>query len=250
VDNPGRPVPKVLATGYLAVVGFSMAGALASRVFHLEAQAVAQVSSLLVLTLATLNIGWLIGRPWVCLAVMALGGVVEAVGVTTGFPFGAYTYTDAWWPTVALPTDGRFPVAVPLAWLLIVGGLWLVIGSKVQGWRRAMVVGLAAALFDAPLEDLMTNHLGYWHWKEVGPVFGAPTMNSIGWFLTAMVASLFLGGRAPVAADKPAALVLAAYSLLMTEMAVMAFRPSWPLWLVITAVFGALAWKGWARSQQ
>lgn len=247
VDTTARTVPKVLSTGYWAVVVFSLVGALASKVFRLEAQGVAQVSSLLVIVLATLNIAWLVGRPWACLGVMALGGAAEAVGVTTGVPFGRYTYTEAWWPTVGLPSGGHYPVSVPLAWLLVVGGLWLVLAAVTKGWQRVLAVGLAAALFDAPLEDLMTNHLGYWKWLDTGPVFGAPILNSVGWLATASVAALVLGDRPVAERARQAAAVLAGYCLLMGEIALLAFRPSWPVWLVITAVLGALGWGGRAR---
>lgn len=247
VDTPARAVPKVLSTGYWAVLVFSLVGAFASKVLHLEAQGVAQVSSLLVLALATLNIAWLVGRPWVCLGVMALGGAVEAIGVTTGLPFGRYLYTEAWWPTVGLPGGGHYPVGVPLAWLLVVGGLWLVVGGFTKGWQRVLAVGMAAALFDAPLEDLMTNHLGYWKWLDTGPVFGAPFLNSVGWLATASVAAIVLGDRPVATGSRQAAAVLAGYCLLMGEIALLAFRPSWPVWLVITAAFSALGWGGKAR---
>jgi putative membrane protein len=50
------------------------------------------------------------------LCIVVLSWAVEHVGVTTGFPFGGYYYTDA----LNLKIFGVVPLAVPFAWLLVV----------------------------------------------------------------------------------------------------------------------------------
>lgn len=225
---------------YLGMVGFSLIGLVLSRVAHIEAGAVARISGLAVLALGAACVGWMIDRPWRTLAAMAWATAAELMGVTTGFPFGPYRYTGEWWPSI-----GTFPVGLPLAWLLVAGGCWLVVGG--QGWKRAVGVGLAAALVDVGLEELMVHSLRYWEWRGGGPVFGAPLANSIGWFAVAFGFSLVLGDR-DIAFRRPAALVLGAYFLLMSLVAALDFRPSLPVWVVLTGVFLTLAsgkpWRG------
>lgn len=50
------------------------------------------------------------------LCILFLSWAVEHMGVTTGFPFGGYHYTD----TLNLKVLGVVPLAVPFAWLLVI----------------------------------------------------------------------------------------------------------------------------------
>ncbi|MFM9597620.1 carotenoid biosynthesis protein, partial [Streptomyces scabiei] len=82
----------------------------------------------------------------------------------------------------------------------------------------------------------MVNSLGYWKWLQPGPVFGAPLLNSFGWFITASAASAVLGGSGGTAPNRTGTRVLAAYCLLMTVIAGLELRPSLTLWLVLTGL--------------
>src|SRR5690349_13456769 len=59
-------------------------------------------------------------------AALVTGGIVlfawlvEFVGHTTGFPFGAYAYTDRLQPQV-----GGVPLLIPLAWLMMLPSAWV-----------------------------------------------------------------------------------------------------------------------------
>jgi uncharacterized membrane protein len=55
------------------------------------------------------------------LTVMVISYVVEAMGVQTGFPFGAYRYTDVLFPQL----PGGVPLAVLFAWVLIIFSVYL-----------------------------------------------------------------------------------------------------------------------------
>ncbi len=64
---------------------------------------------------------WLVVNYWwrgllAALSILVFAWAVEHIGVTTGFPFGVYTYTD----TLYLKIVGVVPLAVPFAWLLVI----------------------------------------------------------------------------------------------------------------------------------
>ena len=127
--------------------------------------------------------------------VLFICGGAEVVGLFTGFPFGHYEYTDRWWPTVALGEFHRFPLLIPFAWLLVVGGAYRLARLKFGPWHAVPACALIATIIDIPMEEAMTNLFGYWKWKEVGPLFGAPVQNSVGWFIVSMIAGSVLAWK-------------------------------------------------------
>jgi len=117
------------------------------------------------------------------------GGFVEGVGVATGWPFGAYYYTDRWFPTQWLG-QGRLPMQVPFAWALVtlgsLGVARLVPALRSNIFLISVAAGLVAALVDLVMEPVMTGPLSYWHWNPLGPLpGGAPLANFFGWWGTA-----------------------------------------------------------------
>lgn len=126
-------------------------------------------------------------------AVFGLGLVAEVVGVTTGFPFGAYSYSTAWQPTVSLWTGQPFPLLVPVAWVTVVCYCWAMVP---KGWGRvqsATAVAILAAFVDLPMEFVMTKALGYWSFSHTSPPFWSPLSNTLGWFAVAWIAGWLLG---------------------------------------------------------
>jgi len=126
--------------------------------------------------------------------VIALAWFAEFVGHNTGYPFGRYTYTDAFRPQV-----GDVPVQIPLAWLMMLPPAWAVgtaICSKIQGaganltWKTRAVssftAGLAFTAWDLFLDPQMVAW-GIWHWESPGSYFGVPIINFAGWILVAAV---------------------------------------------------------------
>ena len=82
-----------------------------------------------------------------------------------------------------------FPLLLPLAWLLVAGGSYLVA-------RRAWLGAILATAADFVMEPVMVQRLGYWRWLEPGPLpGGAPWLNPIGWFVCTWVAGLILSRR-------------------------------------------------------
>jgi putative membrane protein len=145
----------------------------------------------------------------VLLAVAGGGLLVEAVGVHTGVPFGAYTYTGSLGAEVL-----GVPVVVPLAWTMMA---WpaLVVGrtlarrlpvaldravrrrpaggrdlTALSRSRTALVGGAALAAWDLFLDPQMVD-AGHWTWAHPQPslplVPGVPLTNYAGWLLVAVV---------------------------------------------------------------
>ncbi len=201
-------VPKLSSWcwAYLALVVFSLSGFLASKITHAPPGWIAPASSLLTLALGVITVSrafvMSVGRRPV-LGVFALGGAVELLGVSSGFPFGTYQYTQEWWPTVALPV-GRFPLQVPFAWVLVTlasvaGALWIFrfpdkqLLSPIKTSIIAVTAGLLAASVDLIMEPTMTGNLAYWHWNTQGPLpGGAPIANFLGWWATAGIGGLLV----------------------------------------------------------
>lgn len=115
-----------------------------------------------------------------CIA--ALSCAVEYVGVTTGVPFGRYTYTD----TLGLKVGGAVPLPIPFAWLLVVPATIGMARMTRVGSRWIVVVGPLLALgLDLLLEPVAAYVTNYWHWIDSGPYYGVPTANFAAWGATA-----------------------------------------------------------------
>jgi len=178
-----------------------MLGSVGSHFAKLDPGPIAPVTALLTLVagvIAVFEPAYLADRraALVSFALVAVwGGLVEFVGVTTGFPFGRYRYTETWWPTISIGNGGRFPLALPLAWGLIVGASYFAIPGERPRWMRALFAALLAMLVDLVMEPSLSGPMHYWEWSEHGPLpGGVPWANALGWFGTALVAAWFFRG--------------------------------------------------------
>lgn len=232
---------KVLLRIYGSAIAFSLIGSVLSKSFQVESGGIEVLASLAVLISGALYVSLPI-RDWrACLGVIVVSGSIEAIGVSTGFPFGSYSYTEAWPPIIPLPGGHLFPLAVPLAWLLVAGASWVILGRWLDGIPRILGCGLLTMIIDIPLEDVMTKGLGYWRWHELGPIFGAPLMNSVGWLGTGLICALILSRAKSAWSDEKrhVGCVFGAYCLLMGEMALLEGLPSLPLWIIFALGFAA-----------
>jgi len=142
----------------------------------------------------------------VLLLVTTGGGLlVEAVGVATGVPFGAYAYTDALGPRIA-----GVPVVVPLAWTWMAWPAWLAAVRLVHHpAARVLVAGAGLAAWDVFLDPQMVA-AGYWTWPDPSPglpgVPSVPLRNYAAWLAVAVAMMALLALSAgPAAASEPAA---------------------------------------------
>jgi len=124
----------------------------------------------------------------VLIAVTAGGGLaVEALGVSTGLPFGAYDYGDALGPTLL-----AVPVVIPLAWTWMAWPAWLAAGQLTSRTAaRIGIAGVGLAAWDLFLDPQMVAE-GYWRWTTPDPVTlpgvgDVPVGNYLGWLAVAVL---------------------------------------------------------------
>jgi putative membrane protein len=121
----------------------------------------------------------------VLVAVVAV--LFEALGLSTGFPYGGYSYSDALGPTLL-----GVPFLVPLAWLMLAWPSW-VVARRLAPRSRPLRVGVAAYVFaawDVVLDPQMVQ-AGYWRWDSPTPglpgIDTVPLTNLAGWLLAGLV---------------------------------------------------------------
>lgn len=126
------------------------------------------------------------------LGVAGGGGLAaEAVGVATGWPFGAYSYTGTLGPEIV-----GVPAVVPMAWVMMAWPALVV--ARTLARRPLAVIALGAAAltaWDLFLDPQMVD-AGHWIWANPDPglplIADVPLTNYAGWLLvsTAMMAVL------------------------------------------------------------
>lgn len=146
----------------------------------------------------------------VALLMMLLSWAVEHIGVTTGFPFGSYIYTDV----LGLKLFGVVPLAVPFAWLLVVPAAigiieWLFRRTRITRANMLLrIIGVAsfAVLMDVAIEPVSVHIHNYWVWGEASNGFyGVPKENFAAWWGTSFVlAAIYYLVLHPVPARVPA----------------------------------------------
>jgi putative membrane protein len=132
--------------------------------------------------------------------------VFEAVGLATGFPYGAYTYSDDLGPTLL-----GVPFLVPLAWLMMSWPSWLLAArlTRDTGGRAVRVVVAAAvfAAWDVILDPQMVQ-AGFWTWAHPQPslpgIDTVPLTNLAGWLLAGIVLMTLLDLLVARTAREPA----------------------------------------------
>lgn len=143
-------------------------------------------------------------RALVALAAVAGGGglVAEAVGVSTGVPFGGYDYTGTLgWELLGVPA------LVPLAWVMMAWPALTVARLLVPGRGplvRAAAAAWALTAWDVFLDPQMVD-AGHWTWDSPHPalpgVEGIPLTNFAGWLLVSFLICGLLDRLAPRSGD-------------------------------------------------
>jgi uncharacterized membrane protein len=134
-----------------------------------------------------------------------VSGTVEKIGITTGFPFGHYFFTDAMGPKIS-----GVPVFLGLAYLGMGYLSWLV-ASLILGWEqhhlaswRVVALPAFAAVvmtsWDFCLDPVWSTIVRAWIWTDGGSYFGVPISNFVGWygnvFVIYLLFALYLRRRA------------------------------------------------------
>jgi lycopene beta-cyclase len=159
-----------------------------------------------------LVVGVVLGISWppmvtliVVVSVPVLGWTAEFIGSRTGVPFGRYHYTSR-----LQPQFHGVPVAVPMAWLMMLPPSWGVAQVLLPEGGvilRAVVAGYAFMAWDVYLDPHLTKWK-FWEWDQPGSFEGVPLINFFGWFLWAAVISMVALGIAGETPLIPGPLVL------------------------------------------
>jgi len=142
----------------------------------------------------------------VLVTVAVLAWAIEFAGSRTGFPFGAYDYTDKLQPQL-----GHVPLLIPLAWMMMLPPAWAV-ARRIVGhgstWRGRLtfiaVSALAFTAWDLFLDPQMVAW-DLWRWADPGggfpaSYFGIPWSNYAGWLAaSALITGIVRPGPLPAA---------------------------------------------------
>lgn len=138
----------------------------------------------------------------VTVPVLLLAWFLEWIGHSTGYPFGAYTYTSALQPQL-----GGVPLLIPLAWLMMLPPAWAIgaaISGRHQGGWFIIISAAAFTAWDFFLDPQMVQW-GYWQWEMDGGYLGIPWLNFGGWLLGAALITFLV--RPPQAPRFPLLLI-------------------------------------------
>lgn len=117
---------------------------------------------------------------------------MELLGTGTGFPFGAYSYTNF----LGVKIAGRVPYSIPLSWFYMGFASFLLASVLAAGLRlRGTLWSLALGVYfltvwDLALDPAMASQhlpIHFWNWHLTGPYFGMPIRNLVGWSLTGLI---------------------------------------------------------------
>jgi len=121
------------------------------------------------------------------LALSIFGYAIEALGVTTGFPYGPFYYGDALGPRLA----GIVPYLLPLSYApLVVGAVAAAWGARLRP-LHILYATLLLVWVDAVIDPGAAS-LGFWVWPEGGAYHGVPLSNYAGWLLSGSLATALL----------------------------------------------------------
>jgi uncharacterized membrane protein len=122
----------------------------------------------------------------ICLVVSNL---LENIGVATGFPFGAYFYTDSLGPKlfyVPLLIGPAYLSVGYMAWALAT----ILVGDVTRGadkfatFATPFIGAFIMVLWDVALDPGAATIEKRWIWEHGGGFFGVPLSNYLGWFFT------------------------------------------------------------------
>ena len=111
----------------------------------------------------------------------------EALGLSTGFPYGSYDYSDVLGPTLL-----GVPFLVPLAWLMMAWPSWVVAARLAPRSRplRVLVAAYVFAAWDVVLDPQLVQ-AGFWRWAHPAPglpgIDTVPLTNLAGWLFAGLV---------------------------------------------------------------
>ncbi|MBP9827808.1 carotenoid biosynthesis protein [Patescibacteria group bacterium] len=124
------------------------------------------------------------GAVLIMLALVGLG--IEYIGVTTGWPYGTFAYSEV----MGEKLFGVVPWTVAFAWPpLVLGALYAV--KSINHWPlavRALLAALLLVVIDLALDPAAVAQ-AFWTFTPPGPYYGVPWVNYAGWLLSGFIGS-------------------------------------------------------------
>ena len=121
----------------------------------------------------------------VLLSVLPL--LVEAYAVSSGIPYGEFSYSDG----LGFKLLGLVPVSVSFAYLPMLLGVVAIAGRFGTGIGvRSALGGVVSVIVDLVI-DPATVAGGLWVWLDGGAYFGVPVSNYVGWLITGRPTRIF-----------------------------------------------------------
>lgn len=128
------------------------------------------------------------------LVALGLGFVVEALGASTGFPFGPYSYTEVLYPKLFV-----VPVGIMFAWLMIILASFFtarfILDRVRPGHGEGAVIvfsAILAVISDLLMEPVAVHVQHYWVWRGTDGYYGVPVSNFLAWLVTSLILALLL----------------------------------------------------------
>lgn len=137
--------------------------------------------------------------PTIAVAAVAIASwAIEALGVRTGFPFGAYAYSDQ----LGMHLPGGVPWTIPVSWATATLSAHLLVSKLLpqagRGAARVVATSLLLLSWDLALDPAMSTVNGLWTWATPGTWYGVPLLNLAGWYLSGLLfAAILETGRIP-----------------------------------------------------
>ena len=139
------------------------------------------------------------------------GFAVEALGTSTGVPFGRYEYAGSLGPRLL-----DVPLVVPLAWAMMAYPA-LVVGTRIAP-RGSLVTRIAASALALTAWDVFLDpqmvQAGHWRWPGTHAIAlgGVPLENFAGWFLASALLMTLLHRSLPTSDRNSDALPIGLYA--------------------------------------
>ncbi len=128
------------------------------------------------------------------LVVLLLAFLVEAIGASTGFPFGHYSYTDVLYPKLFI-----VPIGIMFAWLMMTIASFFtarfILNKLLANYSEGLVICLSATLAvlsDLLMEPVAVHVQGYWVWYGAEGYYGVPLSNFVAWLAISLVLVLLV----------------------------------------------------------
>ena len=118
--------------------------------------------------------------------ILVLAFIIEYIGVTSGFPFGRYHYTNTLSPAIF-----GVPLAITLSWFSVSVNSFLIAKFSLFESKNVYIVLLSAFIIlgvDLLLEPFASSVNGYWVWEGSK----IPLQNYISWFIAGLLFSYLL----------------------------------------------------------